>query len=460
MKTDTGRKLGFWPQVALIFFTVSGGAYGLEALVGAVGPRWSVIMVIALPIFWAIPISLMVAELSSAIPEDGGYYVWVRRGLGKFWGAQEGWWTLCYSAVDMALYPVLFVNYLSYFFPWLTSENPAAAPLKWVISVCFIVVSLLFNLRGSRAVGMGAFASLLLVTFPFALLTIYGGFHGSWAQLGVALSSSTRFPAPTPSQLATGLAVVLWNFCGWDNISTYGGDVENPSRNVPRALGVALIIITLSYLLPLLAGFKATLAPADWSESAGWPVIAAKLGGNWLGIFGAAAALISAWAMFNSQLLYVTKIPLVMARDQLLPACLAKVSPRTGAPVVALIVVASVAALFSVLSLSKLIVVDILFYTLGLSLEFAALIALRKKEPGLARPFRIPLERGGLILLASSPLLLAGAVAVFSMLGEEGSLLQVGIVIGASLIGVALYRYAEWRKVRAVSIAEPIRVVG
>src|SRR5438270_638409 len=92
------RKLGFWPQVALIFFTVSGGAYGLEALVGMVGPQWTILLIVLLPIVWAIPISLMVAELSSAIPEEGGYYVWVRRGLGRFWGFQEGWWTLCYSS--------------------------------------------------------------------------------------------------------------------------------------------------------------------------------------------------------------------------------------------------------------------------------------------------------------------------------------------------------------------------
>ncbi len=63
------QKIGFWHQVALIFFIVSGGAYGLEPLVATVGTQWSIYLVLLLPVFWALPTSLMVAELSAAIPE-------------------------------------------------------------------------------------------------------------------------------------------------------------------------------------------------------------------------------------------------------------------------------------------------------------------------------------------------------------------------------------------------------
>ena len=97
------------------------------------------------------------------------------------------------------------------------------------------------------------------------------------------------------------------------------------------------------------------------------------------------------------------------------------------------------AILFTSLSLSKLMVVDILFYTLGLSLEFFALIALRKKEPKLPRPFRIPLGIPGLVLLSIPPIALALAVAIFSTQGEEGSLLQVGIVAISMLVGFRVY---------------------
>ena len=116
------RKLNFLALVCIIFFTVSGGAFGIEPLVGKMGAAWAIALIIITPILWSLPIALMVSELSSAMPEEGGYYVWVKRGLGDFWGVQEGWWTICYTAVDMAIYPVLFVNYLAFFFPQLALE--------------------------------------------------------------------------------------------------------------------------------------------------------------------------------------------------------------------------------------------------------------------------------------------------------------------------------------------------
>src|ERR1044071_4397222 len=116
VRVSTRRRLNLIPLIGTMFFIVCGGAYGLEPLVGAVGPAWALILILLTPIFWSLPIALMVAELSSALPVDGGYYVWVRTALGEFWAFQEGWWTICYMVVDLAVFPVLFVNYLAYFF--------------------------------------------------------------------------------------------------------------------------------------------------------------------------------------------------------------------------------------------------------------------------------------------------------------------------------------------------------
>ena len=122
---------------------------------------------------------LMVSELSSAMPEEGGYYVWVKRGLGNFWSVQEGWWTVCYTAVDMAIYPVLFVNYLAFFFPALALDENGESNwqtffLRWAISASLILVALAVNWRGAKAVGNNAIFNALLVLLPFALLVIYG----------------------------------------------------------------------------------------------------------------------------------------------------------------------------------------------------------------------------------------------------------------------------------------------
>jgi amino acid transporter len=78
------KRLGLVSLVAVTFFTVSGGAYGLEPLVGAVGPSWAIVLVLLTPLLWSLPIALMVAELASAMPEEGGYFRWACEGLGRF----------------------------------------------------------------------------------------------------------------------------------------------------------------------------------------------------------------------------------------------------------------------------------------------------------------------------------------------------------------------------------------
>ena len=433
------NKVGFWSQVALTFFIVSGGAYGLEASVGAIGAFWTMILIVLIPIFWAAPTALLVAELASAIPENGGYYIWVRRGLGKFWAFQEGWWTLNYSAVDLAIYPVLFVTYLSFFFPQLNSEDPHMSLIRWGICIAFIFSGLLMNLLGSRALGLQSLAKFVLVSLPFLILIIMGLFLGSWHNLAMAFHPSMQ--NISSAQIASGLAILLWNFCGWDNVSTYADEVYEPQKTFPKALLTAMLIIVASYLFPILIGYKASIDPKVWGESSGWPEIATRLVGPWLGISIAIAALISAWALFNAQLLYISRLPSAMAEDGLLPVFFTK-KTKNGVPFVSLIMAGTIAALFSRWSLGKLMVVDILFYTLGLSLEFFALIALRSKEPNLKRPFKIPLGKWGLILITLPPLTLGLVVAITAYDGDSAKT-QLGVVAGSIILGFVIY---FWKK--------------
>ena len=111
------RKLTLLPLIAATYFMVAGGPYGLEDLIGKAGYRGTIIILLLTPLLWSIPTALMVSELATALPCEGGFYVWVRRGLGPFWGFQESWLTLTGSVFEMALYPTLFVAYLSRFLP-------------------------------------------------------------------------------------------------------------------------------------------------------------------------------------------------------------------------------------------------------------------------------------------------------------------------------------------------------
>ena len=110
------RKLTLVPLVSATYFMVSGGPYGLEDLVASAGYLGAIAVLVVTPVVWSLPTALMVGELSGAIPEEGGYFAWVKRAMGPFWGFQEAWLSLAASVFDMAIYPTLFALYLARLF--------------------------------------------------------------------------------------------------------------------------------------------------------------------------------------------------------------------------------------------------------------------------------------------------------------------------------------------------------
>ena len=106
-----------FPLIGITYCMVAGGPYGLEDLVHNAGYRNAVLLLLITPVLWAFPVTLMVSELSAALPEEGGYYVWVRRAMGPFWGFQEAWLSFAASIFDMAIYPTLFITYLFRLWP-------------------------------------------------------------------------------------------------------------------------------------------------------------------------------------------------------------------------------------------------------------------------------------------------------------------------------------------------------
>jgi len=156
-----------WPLVAATYFMASGGPYGLEETVSSAGYMGAILLILITPLIWSLPTGLMIAELSSAFPAEGGYYVWVRQAMGPFWGFQEAWLSLASSIFDLAIYPTLFVAYLGRLIP--------GADQGWhgiAIGVCVIVACVLWNLVGGKAVGEGSLLMLLLMIGPFAMLIV------------------------------------------------------------------------------------------------------------------------------------------------------------------------------------------------------------------------------------------------------------------------------------------------
>src|ERR1700710_2896606 len=142
------KKMRLLPLIAATYFMVSGGPYGLEDIIGKAGYGKALLLLLFIPIFWSLPTSLMVGELASAMPQEGGFYQWVRRAMGPFWGFQEAWLSLAASIFDMAIYPTTFVLYLSHVAPALTSGHRGL-----LLKLGIVGISAVWNLRGAVSVG-------------------------------------------------------------------------------------------------------------------------------------------------------------------------------------------------------------------------------------------------------------------------------------------------------------------
>jgi amino acid transporter len=149
--------------------------------------------------------------------------------------------------------------------------------------------------------------------------------------------------------------------------------------------------------------------------------------------------------LFNALLLAYSRIPFVLANDRLLPAILGR-TDRAGTPRNAVLVSAAFYSLFVLVPFGKLVIADVLLYSLALFLEFFSLIQLRKREPNLRGVFRIPLGRGGVIALAALPMIvLIGVIAISFRDGEYGLPAVVGAAIAIAL-GPIMYRLAQRRR--------------
>jgi amino acid transporter len=366
------------------------------------GPGTAILLILLLPFVWALPAALMTAELSSAIPAEGGYYVWVRRAMGPFWGFLCGWWTWVYTWVDVAIYPVMFATYVQtllklFGFGAAMDGNPL---LKWGIGMAMILPLTLLNIRGIKVVGQTAIAFSVAMLAPFVVL-IALGLPKLLADPSAAVTP--RFVGESPGQAFTaGLLLVMWNYLGWDSMSTVAGEVDNPKRSFPRALLIGVPLVTLTYLLPVLVGIPVLRDPAAWEEGA-WTEVARLIGGSPLAIAVALGGVISAAGLFSSTLLAGSRVPFVIAEDRVLPSGLTRLHPNYGTPWVAILVSSVFYSIFSFGNLQQLAEVDVIVYSAGLILESIALLILRYREPELPRPYRIPGGWTGAVLVAIVP---------------------------------------------------------
>jgi amino acid transporter len=425
--------------VAATFFMVSGGTYGTEEIVHGAGYGKGILILLLCPVLWSLPTAFMIGELTSALPVEGGYYAWVRRGMGNFWGFQEAWLSLVASIFDMAIYPTLFVAYLTRLFPWFTGEYSGVIlgfsvgiGRGVLVALAVVVVCALLNIAGIRVVATTSIWLFFLLSAPFALIVLLSPFKYG------ALASAVATPTASHVDLIGGLLIAMWNYMGWDNSSTIAAEVKSPQKTYPRAMLLSVVLVSLTYIVPVAAVAMTGIAPAAF-ETGSWADVAGLIGGPGLRVALVLGGMMSAFGMFNALVMSYSRLPLAMAEDGMLPRVFAKIHPRTQAPWVAIVVCAIGWAFALGLGFERLITIDVLLYGLSLLLEFVALIALRVKEPKLPRPFPVPGGMWGACLIGVFPMLLL----CFSVIrGEREQIMGMnGLVFGALLIGAGVLAY-------------------
>jgi amino acid transporter len=389
------RHISLAPLVAVLYAYCAGGPFGFEAMISTSGPGLSLIFILVVPFLFSVPVALATAELSSAMPLEGGFYRWTKAALGRFWGFQCGWWNWTGTFLMSAAYGVMLADYVGHL---VRLRNGL---VHWLLAVALLTLVAYLNIRGIQLVGKLTAVFLLVALLPVALFTYMGFSHARFQPFHPLLATGR----PWRDMFGVGLALALWIYSGYEQMSTVIEEVENPTRNFPLALTIVVPLAIITFVLPIAAGLAALGNWQDWDT--GFLVTAARLiGGTWLELSMFIAAILCTFVLLESTVLSATRLPFTMAEDGYLHPSLAKLSERFGTPVKSILLSAALCSLLALASLTRLIAIYAWFRASTSVLTLISLWRLRSLRPDLDRRFRVPGGRIGLAGVVAVPTLL------------------------------------------------------
>ncbi|KAK6145090.1 hypothetical protein DH2020_021910 [Rehmannia glutinosa] len=407
------------PLIFLIYFEVAGGPYGEEPAVKAAGPLFAILGFLIFPFIWSIPEALITAELSTAFPGNGGFVIWADSAFGPFFGSLMGTWKFLSGVINIAAFPVLCIDYLKRIFPIFSSGLPRNLAI-----LIFTLVFSFLNYTGLAIVGYFAVALGIISLAPFIIMSLIAipQIHPhrwvSLGQKGVKKDWNLFFNT------------LFWNLNFWDNVSTMAGEVDKPNKTFPLALFSAVIFTCLGYIIPLVAVTGAVLVDQnDWE--AGFMADAAEMiSGKWLKFWIEIGSVLSAIGLFEAQLSSCAYQILGMADLAVLPRFFALRSKWFNTPWVGILLSTLITLGVSYMSYTDIVSSANFLYSLGMLLEFASFLWLRRKFPQMKRPYRVPLKLPALILMCLIPsafLVVIMAIATKTVYLVSGLMTVAGI---------------------------------
>jgi amino acid transporter len=406
-----------------MYASVCGGPYGMEDWVAKTGPGLFILLLFTLPWIWGVPMAFAGAEMSARRPTAGGYYRWAQEYLGDFWGYQAGVWSLFSSFLDNALYPVLFARALVHFNPELSAFE------QWLAAVAFIAVFTYLNYRGIRIAGATAVALSVFLIAPVIWLVVAGLMNARFDPL-------RPFAAPGSGlgpQVGSGLALAMWLYSGYFEVSTAAEEVEEPGRVIPRAIGLVTPLVVLSYALPTIAALSAYGGWEQWSSgqfsNVGQAVGGVALG-RWL-FFGSVASYA---VIFLAYMLWWSRLAWALADDGRLPKILTRLHPRFGTPHRVLVAYALIYSIMALVPFADLLFADSWLAGAYTMVLYASLIRARRREPH-SPGFAVPGGTPGLWLNTLVPA--CAWIALLAFTPWERVALGLGFVLAGPLLYLA-----------------------
>mmetsp|Transcript_22684 Transcript_22684/g.27406 ORF Transcript_22684/g.27406 Transcript_22684/m.27406 type:complete len:525 (-) Transcript_22684:269-1843(-) len=383
---DDGRTLNVTQLVGITFFAACGGPFGFEESVGAGGGTTALFAVTVVPFIWSVPLALMTAELACMMPDMGGHIIWVDRAFGSFWGILNGQLSVCTNAFDNALYPVMFVDYLEGAVVATTGKGFSLAA-EITIRFAIMILVTVINIKGADIVGDATMLFGGIVLAPFIVMMAMGlpQVLTQWSVLEDDEESMKTH------NWGVFLMIILWNTCGFDNAGACAGEVKDPGRTYPRALGICVLLVVLTYAGPVVVGINAIPNSSQWKDGT-FVEVGQEIGGVWLANFLGFSGIASSLGLLCTLLCTSARMLAGMAQIGCMPKCVGKLHHKYNTPHIA-VILSSVSTLgLTLLPFASLAQIDMVFYSLSTILKFLALIHLRNTEPDTPRPYRIPFD--------------------------------------------------------------------
>lgn len=425
-----GMKKKHFSLGAMIFFlycACAGGAFGIESMISSSGPGLTLILLVIIPILWALPIGLYCSELTNLVPVAAGPYVWSKMAFGEFWGFSFGFWIALANYLTGAAYVVLAVDYIGMYVP-LTAMS------AFILKAAFIIIFTVINLRGLEEVSIVSTIFCIIILVAFAAVAFVGLTHWEFNPMDPIMpAGESAF-----SSWGTGIAIGVWMYCGYVVIAFLGGEVENPGI-IPKAMKITIVVIAASYILPTLGGIVSVGPWSEWGISIDYSSVLSTHVGAWAGVAFMIAAVIAQCSIFNACITSATRSFIPMAQDNLCPKFLAKLSPNRRVPAVAILLLAAINLVLVNINFEILVtILSPVLFVLYVGIAFAY-VKLRKDYP--------PEKRGGLYYVKSklAPVYICGGPLIVGLVsffvnGTEYFLLGFVAIVAA----VIFYPICKW----------------